>query len=73
MCLARGLSVPATVADHVEPHHGDWNAFVLGKLQSLCKPCHDSAKRTQELRGYSTEIGVDGWPTDPNHPAYRKT
>ena len=35
-CLERGRITPATVADHHPPHHGDWNAFVLGPLQSLC-------------------------------------
>jgi hypothetical protein len=72
MCLDHGRVMPATIADHIEPHRGDWNAFMTGPLQSLCKQHHDSAKRTQELRGYSTEIGPDGWPVDPRHPAYRR-
>jgi hypothetical protein len=29
----------ANVVDHVTPHRGDWNAFVLGELQGLCEPC----------------------------------
>jgi 5-methylcytosine-specific restriction protein A len=58
------------VCDHVAPHKGDWNAFWLSPLQSLCKHCHDSRKRTVEIRGYATDIGEDGWPTDPKHPAY---
>ena len=44
---------PATICDHVEPHRGDINKFWLGKLQSLCKPCHDGAKREIELNGLS--------------------
>jgi hypothetical protein len=72
MCLQQGLVVPATVVDHVEPHRGDWTKFVLGPFQSLCKPCHDSPKREIESKGYSTEIGVDGWPVDPHHPAYQR-
>jgi 5-methylcytosine-specific restriction protein A len=44
-CLARGLVVPATVADHVEPHHGDRSKFWLGTLQSLCATCHSRDKR----------------------------
>jgi 5-methylcytosine-specific restriction protein A len=71
MCGARGVVTPATVVDHVKPHKGDWNLFALGELQSLCKPCHDSPKRAFELRGYSGDVGNDGWPTDPNHPANR--
>lgn len=69
-CLECGLVTPAEVADHVEPHKGDWNSFRLGALRSLCKLCHDSGKKRTEHRGYSTEIGIDGWPTDPRHPAY---
>jgi hypothetical protein len=42
-----------------------------GPFQSLCKPCHDSAKRFVEERGYRPDVGLDGWPLDPNHPANR--
>jgi hypothetical protein len=60
----------ATVADHIQPHNGNWNEFWLGELQSLCAPCHSSTKRTMELRGYdASAIDDDGWPTDPRHPA----
>jgi 5-methylcytosine-specific restriction endonuclease McrA len=61
----------AKVVDHVTPHEGDWNALVTGKLQSLCEPCHKSAKRQIELHGYRIDIGLDGYPTDPNHPINR--
>ena len=70
-CLERGIVTAANVVDHVTPHRGDWNAFVTGELQSLCEPCHRSAKRQIELRGYRTDIGLDGLPTDPNHPFNR--
>jgi len=71
MCLALGRVVPATVADHVKPHRGDWNEFLCGPLQSLCFNCHNSKKRADEDRGYSRELAPDGWPLDPNHPANR--
>lgn len=71
MCMAKGLVVPATIADHVTPHRGDWNAFMFGELQSLCVSCHEGAKKEQEHRGYRTDIGLDGWPLDPHHPANR--
>lgn len=71
ICAERGEVVPASVVDHVIPHKGDFDKFVCGKLQSLCKPCHDGDKRVIELRGYSTTIGDDGWPTDRRHPAYQ--
>jgi len=68
MCACHGVVEPATIADHVEPHHGDVNKFWLGELQSLCKPCHDGAKQSFESKGYRDEIGADGWPVDPKHP-----
>jgi len=40
----------ATIADHVEPHRGDHGKFWFGRLQSLCKPCHDSKKQRIERR-----------------------
>ena len=54
MCLARKVITPATVG---------------GELQSLCQHCHSSRKKQQETHGYQRDIGADGWPTDPNHPA----
>jgi len=69
-CLERGIATAANVVDHVTPNRGDC-AFVLGVLQSLCEPCHNAAKREIELRGYRTDIRLDGFPTDPNHPFSR--
>ena len=63
-----GISVPATVADHVEPHKGDELKFYQGKLQSLCKRCHDSAKQSQERHGYHSMTDANGYPLDPAHP-----
>jgi hypothetical protein len=63
---------PATICDHVEPHHGDRNKFWSGPFQSLCKRCHDSAKRFAETRGYRPDVGLDGWPLDPRHPVYAR-
>ena len=71
LCLDRSIVVPASVVDHVEPHGGKWLKFRLGRLQSLCPACHDSIKRTVEVRGYSTEIGLDGWPIDARHPCFK--
>jgi 5-methylcytosine-specific restriction endonuclease McrA len=36
------------VCDHVEPHRGDARRFWAGPFQTLCKPCHDSAKQAAE-------------------------
>jgi len=72
ICLTQySLVTPASVVDHCEPHHGDWQLFRFGRLQSLCAPCHDSIKRTVEGRGYSNAIGADGWPIDKRHPCYQ--
>jgi 5-methylcytosine-specific restriction enzyme A len=71
MCAARGVVTPATVADHLVPHKGNWNLFATGELQSLCDSCHNSRKRYVEVRGYSVDVGYDGWPIDPKHPANR--
>jgi 5-methylcytosine-specific restriction enzyme A len=70
-CLERGVPTPATVADHVEQHHGDVNKFFLGALRSLCLACHNRQKRLEELQGWTPEIDNDGWPTDPRHPSNR--
>src|SRR3546814_8972989 len=52
LCSALGLTVPATVVDHIRPHRGDRNlAFDPDNLQSLCKPCHDRHKQAQERSG----------------------
>jgi 5-methylcytosine-specific restriction protein A len=67
-CAETGIVEPATICDHVEPHHGDRNKFWSGPFQSLCKRCHASAKRFVETRGYRPDVGLDGWPLDPRHP-----
>jgi hypothetical protein len=68
--LAAGGVTPATVADHVVPHGGDWNKFLLGELQSLCASCHSVGKQFEEIHGYNPDIGLDGFPLDPRHPVY---
>lgn len=65
----RGEHVPADIVDHVVPHRGDEEAFFAGPFQSLCKTCHDAVKQGEERRGFRREVGLDGWPTDPRHPA----
>jgi len=69
--MERGIVTPAEICDHIEPHRGDVNKFWLGPFMSLCKRCHDSTKRMVETRGFRPDIGLDGWPLDPNHPVYR--
>jgi len=61
-CQQLGIVTPATVADHVEPHGGDEHKFWNGKLQSLCKPCHDGAKQALEKTGRERGCDADGYP-----------
>ena len=68
--LDRGVIKRAEVVHHVVRHNGDPKLFFRGPFESLCKECHDSAAQSEERRGYSTEIGADGWPVDARHPAY---
>jgi 5-methylcytosine-specific restriction endonuclease McrA len=70
-CQEKGISVPATVADHVVPHNGFVDLLLAGELQSLCESCHNSSKKYEEGRGYRQDVGLDGWPLDSRHPAYR--
>lgn len=70
-CLEAGRVTRAAICDHIVPHKGDWNQFWLGALQSLCRSCHESGKKYEEQRGFRSDIGPDGWPLDPKHPAYR--
>jgi hypothetical protein len=51
-------------------HGGDYTKFLLGELQSLREPCHQP-KWAADKRGYSSEIGDDGYPVDKNHPFNR--
>lgn len=68
MCLEEGTLRAATAVDHIVPHQGDINKFWLGKLQSLCYTHHSKSKQQIETQGYANDIGVDGFPSDPDHP-----
>ena len=44
-----GAVTARPVADHRTPHRGDRQLFFDPKnVQTLCKPCHDSAKQREE-------------------------
>jgi len=71
-CARRGQTTAATVVNHKQPHKGSEALFYSAEnLESTCKPCHDGPIQRQERRGFSGEIGEDGWPVDPNHPINR--
>ena len=70
LCKAEGRITGATIADHFPPCGDDYNAFVLGPLRSLCASCHDALSGFVH-RGYSLDIGADGYPVDERHPFWR--
>ena len=72
LCLDRGYTTLATVADHVEPHHGDPVKFWTGKLQSLCTTCHSAIKQAFEKSGRLRGADLEGRPLDPGHPWNRE-
>ncbi|MGZ6316311.1 MAG: HNH endonuclease [Anaerolineales bacterium] len=71
-CEKNGVVTAANVADHVVPHRGDPALFWFGELQSLCTQCHQGRKQQVENKGYVSDIGNDGWPVDPRHPANKQ-
>lgn len=75
-CQAAGRVTIATIADHIRPHKGDLAVFMdPSNLQSLCDEapwrCHSSGKQKEERAGFDVTVGADGWPTAPNHRAYK--
>ncbi len=72
-CSTNERPVVAGVVNHRTPHKGDWDLFIdPANHESVCKPCHDGEIQSEERRGHSTRVGVDGWPIDERHPAYQR-
>lgn len=70
ICWEGGRRIKATVVDHIIPHRGNMVMFWdEDNWQPLCKAHHDALKQREEKRGYSEQVGEDGWPVDPSHPA----
>jgi 5-methylcytosine-specific restriction endonuclease McrA len=70
-CRKRKKLTPATVVHHVEPHRGDpVKFFNPANLESSCAPCHDGEAQSDERLAHR-QIGDDGWPVSPDHPANR--
>jgi 5-methylcytosine-specific restriction protein A len=48
-CKKKGRIMPATVVDHIEPHHGGYDSFWdPGNHQAMCKRCHDIKTATED-------------------------
>lgn len=76
----------ALQVDHVRPHRGDRALFYsLENTQPLCSVCHaaKTARDAEDIRrerkhreedaerGFSTAVGIDGWPVSADHPVRR--
>ena len=69
MCQSVGRTTIATELDHKKPFGQSWALFgEPNNWQGLCATCLSGVKRQQENHGYSQACGVDGVPTDRNHP-----
>jgi 5-methylcytosine-specific restriction enzyme A len=67
MCERQGRLSAASIADHIVTFRRNGvidESLRLdpNNLQSLCKPCHDSAKQAQDRRGRAIGCDVDGNP-----------
>lgn len=72
-CLNRNVETPATVVNHRKAHKGDWKLFIdPDNHESVCEHCHNSEIQSEEMNGFTKELGADGWPIDPNHPANKE-
>lgn len=48
-CKSVGITESATIADHIDPHKGDYEKFFdPDNLQSLCVSCHNSKTAKQD-------------------------
>ena len=65
-CLGRGEHTLASEVDHVTPHNGDWNQFILGAKQSLCSACH-RAKSARAHRKSQGGFDEHGEPLNADH------
>jgi 5-methylcytosine-specific restriction endonuclease McrA len=70
-CHAKGKVTLATEVHHIVKCMDEPSLQMdPANLESLCAPCHAPLTH-DDRRGYSKEIGIDGYPTDPRHPANR--
>jgi hypothetical protein len=61
---------PAEVVHHVEPHDGDKLKFWWGKLESLCRDCHE--KEHGRANNAPWIDAATGWPLPPEQQAQRE-
>jgi 5-methylcytosine-specific restriction enzyme A len=57
-CDRDGIVRAATVVNHRKPHRGDWDRFVAGPFESVCKPHHDGeVQREERAAARQAQIG----------------
>jgi 5-methylcytosine-specific restriction protein A len=69
--LTSGRSDPrSAIVHHKQPHKGNLTLFYdPSNLEAVCWSCHSGGIQSEEVLGYNTTIGADGWPVDARHPA----
>lgn len=68
-CSLLGYDTPAIIVHHKIEHKGNLELFWSeSNWEPVCASCHSGHIRVGEHHGYSQSAGVDGLPTDPNHP-----
>ncbi len=73
-CEATSRVTLAVIVDHVQPHRSNKELFFdETNWQSLCKRCHDGAKKELENTGRIRGCDVHGRSLDPNHNWNRPT
>jgi 5-methylcytosine-specific restriction protein A len=71
-CLQAGRLTAAELVHHKVPITKATRHLMydISILQSLCRQCHEGVHG--RARSYSHDIGIDGLPLDPRHPAYNR-
>lgn len=49
-CQKQGLTVPATVTDHIKPISQGGDAWDINNFQSLCESCHNKKSRSEHKK-----------------------
>jgi hypothetical protein len=61
MCAARGVVTLATIADHIEPHKGNWNLFATGDCSRYATAVTTAASATSKCAATaSTSVTTAG-------------
>lgn len=61
-CNREGMTTPATVVDHIQPHKGNLTLFWdTNNWQALCKRHHDSDKQREDKRNQRDQAQAKGY------------